>query len=194
MPKQICLIQGHPEDSPKTLCAALARSYLDGAKAGGHKVRKLNVAALDVPYLTASAEFPTPPPDQIQEAQGIIAAADHVVFIYPLWLGSMPAKLKAFLEQIARNEFLIKQDPKGGWPTKRMSGKSARVIVTMGMPAAAYQVLFGKTGVKSLEQGILTLSGFKPVRDTLIGSVGAADEKQRMKWLTAVRALGLRGV
>ncbi len=193
MPKHICLIQGHPEDNPKTLCSALARSYVDGAKAGGHKVRKLNVAALDAPFLTASADFLTPPPEQIREVQGFIAASDHVVFIYPLWLGTMPAKLKAFLEQIARNEFLIKQDSKGGWPTKLMRGKSARVIVTMGMPAAAYQVIFGKSGVKSLEQGILTLSGFKPVRDTLIGSVGAADEKRRIKWLAAVRALGVRG-
>jgi len=193
MPKQICLIQGHPEDNPKTLCHGLARSYLDGARAGGHKVRKLNVAALDVPYLASSADFLTSPPAQIKEAQDMIAASDHVVFVYPLWLGSMPAKLKAFLEQVARHEFLITQDPKGGWPTQKMKGKSARVIVTMGMPAAAYQLAFKKSGVKSMEQGILTLSGFKPVRDTLIGSVGAADENQRMKWLATVRMLGVKG-
>ncbi len=193
MSKQICLIQGHPEDNPKTLCHALARSYLDGAKAGGHKVRKINIATLDIPLLTSSADFLTEPPAQIKEAQALIAAADHVAFIYPLWLGSMPAKLKAFLEQIARHEFLIKQDPKGGWPTKNMKGKSARVIVTMGMPASAYQLAFGKSGVKSMEQGILSLSGFKPVRDTLIGGVGAADEKERAKWLATVRELGVRG-
>lgn len=193
MPKQICLIQGHPEDNPKRLCHALARSYLDGAKAGGHKIRKLNVATLDVPFLSSSAEFMEPPPAPIMEAQELIAAADHVVFVYPLWLGSMPARLKAFMEQVARNQFLIKEAPKGGWPVKNMKGKSARVIVTMGMPAAAYHLMFGKSGVKSMEQGLLSMSGFKPVRDTLIGGVDAADDKERARWLAAVRALGVRG-
>ncbi len=193
MPKQICLIEGHPDNRPDTLCRALAHSYLDGAKAGGHKVRKINIATTDVPLLSSAADFLTEPPEQIREAQALVAAADQVTFIYPLWLGSMPAKLKAFLEQLARNEFLIKQDPKGGWPVKKMKGKSARVIVTMGMPATAYRMLFDKSGVKSLEQGILSLSGFKPVRDTLIGGVGAADDKERAKWMATVRALGVRG-
>ena len=42
------------------------------------------------------------PPPAIAEAQRTIVWAEHLVIIYPLWLGSMPALLKGFLEQALR--------------------------------------------------------------------------------------------
>jgi putative NADPH-quinone reductase len=60
----------------------------------------------------------------------------------------------------------------------------------MGMPAPAYRLMFGKAGVKSMEQGILALAGFSPVKDTLIGLVDGASEKTRAGWLEKMRALG----
>ena len=36
-------------------------------------------------------------------AQADIGWAQHIVLFFPLWLGDMPAVLKAFLEQVARH-------------------------------------------------------------------------------------------
>ena len=41
-------------------------------------------------------------PEDVKEGQEAIVWADHIVFLYPLWLGDMPALLKAFLEQALR--------------------------------------------------------------------------------------------
>ncbi|MFP3873651.1 MAG: NAD(P)H-dependent oxidoreductase [Thiohalophilus sp.] len=35
----------------------------------------------------------------IVECQQQVRRADHLVIIYPLWLGGMPARLKGFFEQ-----------------------------------------------------------------------------------------------
>lgn len=50
----------------------------------------------------------------------------------------MPALLKAFFEQALRPGFAMSTSAKGGW-TKLLSGRSARVVVTMGMPAFVYR-------------------------------------------------------
>lgn len=188
--KSICLINGHPHGSKEHLCHAIADAYAKGARGAGAKLRRIDLAALDIPYLRDSADFATPPPKAILECQEAMRAADHLVVIYPLWLGSMPALVKSFFEQLSRNEFAIAASEKGGWPRKMLKGKSARVIVTMGMPSAAYKVFFGAHGVKSFESAILGMSGFKPIRETLIGGAGEIDDKRAKALFARMEALG----
>jgi putative NADPH-quinone reductase len=188
--KTVCIIQGHPHASGHHLCHALAQSYADGAKSAGARVRRIDLGAMDLPFLRDPADFATPPPDAVRTAQEAVMASDHLVVIYPLWLGTMPALVKAFFEHLSRNNFAIAQDPKGGWPRQMLKGKSARVIVTMGMPAAAYKLFFGADGVRGFESGILGMAGIKPIRETLIGGVGALSRTKAEAILARVRRLG----
>ncbi|NNC65231.1 MAG: flavodoxin family protein, partial [Gammaproteobacteria bacterium] len=73
-----------------------------------------------------------------------------------------------------------------------LRGKSARVIVTMGMPAFLYRWYFGAHGLKNLEQSILGFVGIKPVRATLIGRIENIGAGKRQRWLRKVEALGHR--
>ena len=41
-------------------------------------------------------------PDELKDTAEAIVWAEHIVFVFPLWLGTMPAMLKAFLEQVMR--------------------------------------------------------------------------------------------
>lgn len=190
MAKTICIIDGHPHKDRGHLCHALADAYKAGAKQAGHKVSVLTLAEMEIEFLRDPKDFTAPPGKAILDAQKTVKAADHVVVIYPLWLGTMPALVKAFFEQLSRNEFAIAKNEKGGWPRQMMKGKSARVIVTMGMPAAAYRLFFGGHGVKSFDTGVLGMAGFKPVRDTLIGGAGAVSEKAAARLFQRMRTLG----
>ena len=58
--------------------------------------------------------------------------------------------------------------------TKLLLGRSARVVVTMGMPAFIYRWYFGTPGLKSLTHD-LSLVGISPSRSTLIGRIEAMD-------------------
>ena len=102
--------------------------------------------------------------------QAVVGAADHLVIIYPLWLGDMPAILKSALEHLSCGGFVMAIDADGHWQQK-LKGKSARVVVTMGMPAVVYRLYFLSHSLKSLERNILRFAGMKPVRTTLMGRV-----------------------
>jgi putative NADPH-quinone reductase len=101
----------------------------------------------------------------------------------------MPAIVKGFLEQVLRPGFAFEAN-KRGWSPK-LRGKSARVVVTMGMPAAVYRWFFGAHGLKSLRRNILSFVGIRPVRATLLGLVESASPKRRARWLANLENLGL---
>lgn len=188
--KSVCIIDGHPDKARKHLCHAIADAYAKGARGAGLQTSRLDLATLDIPFVRVPADFAKPPPKAILNCQKAVKAADHLVVVYPLWLGSMPALVKAFFEQLARNEFAIGANEKGGWPRKMLKGKSARVIVTMGMPSAAYKIFLGAHGVKSFESAVLGMSGFKPIRETLIGGVGAWSDQRANALLARIEAMG----
>lgn len=185
----ISIINGHPDPSPGRFCAALCAAYCEGAREAGHTVAEVAVGALDLPYLTGQDEFETPPPPAIEAAQETVRGAQHIVLIYPLWLGTMPAKLKAFLEHLGRAHFLIGPTDGPGWPAKKMRGKSVHLVVTMGMPGLAYRAFFGAHSLKAMERGIFAIAGFRPIRHTIFGAVG--DPKRRERMLARVRRDGL---
>jgi len=189
---RIVIIQGHPDADPGRFCRALAKAYGNGAGAKGHEVHVIDIATLDFPVLRSRQtwESDTPPPPGIDAAQAAIQAAEHLVFIFPLWLGTLPALLKAFCEQVFRPGFAFAA--KGSALRARLGGRSSHTIVTMGMPAWVYRLWFGGHGLRSFQQGILRFVGIRPNRLTLIGSIEATTEAQRARWLARVKTLGER--
>jgi putative NADPH-quinone reductase len=111
----------------------------------------------------------------LRQAQDDISWAQHLVIFFPLWLGDMPALFKGFLEQVARPGFAFGGDRNNPMAKKLLAGRSARVVVTMGMPALLYRVYFRAHSIKSLKRNVLRFVGIRPVRETLIGMVGKTD-------------------
>jgi len=187
---RILILQGHPDPAPERFCRALAAAYADGATDAGHEVRRIDLATLGFDLLRTKEDHDHGAiPPVLAEAQQAVAWADHIVIVFPLWLGGMPALLKGFLEQVLRPGFAYRVE--GGWQ-RLLKGRSARIIVTMGMPALAYRFWFGGHGVKLLERSILRFVGIKPVATTLIGDVETMADDKRRKWLERLHDLGRR--
>ena len=192
MSRRVLVLNGHPDPAHRGLCQALADAYADGARDAGHDVRRLDVATLDFALLRSQASFETEaPPPAIAAAQQQILWADHLVVVFPLWLGDMPALLKGFLEQALRPGFAFTYRPRG-FPVMHLKGKSARVIVTMGMPALVYRWFYRAHGVKALKRNILGFVGYRPVRDTIVGGLGSRSPDSIKAALADARALGRR--
>lgn len=193
MPRRIVVIDGHPDPDAARFCHALADAYAEGAQSAGHEVRRVALAQTDIPMLRARRDWESGAVNSaLREAQESIGFADHLVIVYPLWLGSMPALLKAFFEQVFRPGFAIPAKHNTPW-SGLLKGKSARIVVTMGMPAFVYRWFFGAHSLKSLERNILRFSGIGPIRETLIGMVEAGGPERHRKWLAKLRALGADG-
>ncbi|WP_129774897.1 NAD(P)H-dependent oxidoreductase [Peristeroidobacter soli] len=193
MTEQILIIDGHPDPAPERFVHALADAYRDGAASGQHEVMMLRLADLEFPLLRTQADYQNGDPSQtIRRCQGLVDWATHVVILYPLWLGSMPAMLKALLEQVLRPGFAFSARKLGRWPVKLQSGKSARIVVTMGMPGWLYRWYFRAHSVRSLQRNILHFIGFRRVRATLIGNVAGLAGEARQGYLKKMRELGKR--
>lgn len=186
--RRILVVQGHPDRNPERLCRALADAYAAGAAQAGHEVRRLDIAWIDVPFLESQAEFEKGGvAAPLRPAAADFGWADHLVIVHPLWLGTVPAKLKALLEQVMRPGVAFRYRDEG-LPEKLFKGKSARMVVTMGMPAFAYRWMFGAHGVRGVARSILGFVGISPVRITYIGMNG----RGAARWLARLRELGRR--
>jgi putative NADPH-quinone reductase len=194
MGKRILLLQGHPDNSQRHFCHALADAYAAGALKGGHEIRHVEVAALDFPLLRSERDWEQGSlPPVLEDTQQAIKWAEHLVLFFPLWLGDMPALLKGFLEQVARPGFAFSGESTNPFMHKGLTGRTARVVVTMGMPTLVYRWYFRAHSVKSLERNILGFVGIAPIHETLIGRIGELTQEAAEKWLAKLEALGRNG-
>jgi len=194
MAPRIAIVQGHPDPIGSHFCHALADAYAEGAAAAGHQVDRIDVAAMDIPFAQSRADLEGPPPEPIARAQAVLTHATHIVLVFPIWNGGMPARLVAFLEHTFRKAFVFPDSPAGArlgfaayfTQRKALTGKSARVVVTMQMPAWLYRWFFRP----HLHRNPLKVSGVSPVRESLVGTVERLSVTRRDAWLARMRALG----
>jgi putative NADPH-quinone reductase len=191
MTERILILDGHPDPATERFVHALAGAYREGAEAGKHEVCALRLADLQFPLLRTQSDYERGDPiEVVRRCQSAMDWATHVVILYPLWLGSMPALLKGLLEQMLRPAFAFSTRKLGRWPVKLQGGKSARVVVTMGMPGWLYRWYYRAHSVRSLQRNILRFIGFRRVRATIIGSVALMNDEERGRHLQKIRAMG----
>jgi putative NADPH-quinone reductase len=188
--RKILIIDAHPDPDLGHFIHALAAEYAIGA--ARHETRTIKLGELDFPMVRSTENWlQGKPPAAIATAQNDILWAEHLAIFFPLWLGDMPALLKAFLEQVMRPGFALAYEDRG-FPGKLLSGRTARIVVTMGMPGLLYRHFYRAHSLKCLERNILKMVGIRPVGRTIIGSVEAG-EKHRRKWLAEMKLLGAAG-
>ena len=192
MTKRIAVIQGHPDPAGDHLLNAMADAYAGAATSAGHQVRRIEVAKLDFPLLRTQSDFETGqlPPTLVQPRDDM-RWAEHWVFLFPLWHGTMPALFKGFLEHIFRPGLAMEYKEKG-FPRRLLAGRSARIVVSMGMPVMLYRWYFGAFGLRGFERSVLSFAGIKPIRESLFG-LTFADDRKRAGWLEDLRRHGNRG-
>ncbi len=193
--KHIAIIQGHPDPEGNHFCHALAKAYLTGAESSGHNIKLIDIAQIEFPILRTQADYVEGEvPEPIKQVQPIVQSAQHLAIIYPLWLGTMPAYLKAFLEQLFRPSFAaIKTVGEKPWE-RQVSEKTAHIVVTMGMNEIIYRSYFMADGLKSPEANILAYSGINAIQETLIGSVESIGDAERKQWLDKMELTGRAGI
>ena len=186
--KKILIIQGHPD--PKSYCYALGETYKKAAQENA-EVKEIRVKDLQFnPNLDYGYNQSIPLEKDLEEAQNLIRWADHLVWIYPTWWGTMPALLKGFIDRVFLPGFAFKYRKGSVWWDKFLKGKSARLIVTMDSPTWFYHIVYGSPGHKAMKRNTLGFSGVKPVKILSIGPIKGSSDSKRGKWLEKVGILG----
>jgi putative NADPH-quinone reductase len=176
---------------PDSYSEALGQAYLRGAESGGHEAKLFVLARMNFDAILREGYRRAQPlePD-LAAAYAALHASDHLVFVFPLWCGDMPAIMKGFIERVLQPDLLAIQGShdKASWSI--LKGKSAHVIMTMGMPGWFYHWYFGRHALKLLKRNILHFAGVTPVRSTVYGMIEAVGDERRKQWLLEIEALG----
>ncbi|NJD31136.1 MAG: NAD(P)H-dependent oxidoreductase [Gammaproteobacteria bacterium] len=194
MTNRILIIDGHPDPTGAHFVHELADFYRQGAREGGHAVKVIRVGELRFPLLrNARSYVKGKVPPSILAAQKAITWADHIVVFYPLWLGTMPAKLKGFLEQVMRPGFAFAERGAGQHPQRLLKGRSARIVVTRGMPELFDEVDRSPRSIRNIVSDVLELCGVRPVRVMVVEGTETMTDVERDKAHYDMRRLGAVG-
>lgn len=186
----VLIILGHPRTD--SFCAALSERYKVGAAAAGAAIKTVVVSQLQFEKNVVVAE----PENQYFENDLVtvkkdILWADHLVFIFPTWWGSMPGILKSFIDRVFTPNFAFNEKRKWEYE-KLLSGKTAQLIITMDTPVFVYRFIYKAPGQNLLANATLKFCGVSPVRAKLISPVKYASAEQKEKWLDETEQMGKR--
>lgn len=180
------VVDAHP--SADSLCASLAAAYVEEARSAGAPVRSLVLRDLAFdPILHQGYRAEQPLEPDLVDASEAILAARHLVFVYPTWWGTYPALLKGFLDRVLLPGFAFRFTGPAAWD-KLLTGRSARLVVTLDWPVWAHHLIQGAPGRKAMARATLGFCGVGPVRATELSPAGRADERQREAFFARVRA------
>jgi putative NADPH-quinone reductase len=189
MNKRVLIVVGNP--TPGSFDHALAQRYAEGAEEAGAEVRLLAVDVLRFdPILRGGYHSTQTLEEDLVRAQEAILWAEHLVFVYPVWWGTMPALLKGFIDRVFLPGFAFKYRTKGALWDRLLTGRSAELIVTMDSPPWYYRWFAGQPGHRMMKRGVLEFCGVKPVGITSFGGVRRSTPEKREGWLAKARALG----
>ena len=128
-------------------------------------------------------------PDLLK-AQELIKWADHLVWVYPVWWGSVPAIMKGFIDRAFLPGFAFKKKEGSVWWDKFLVGKTARLISTLDQPVWYYKWINRNPSNHAMKKLTLQFVGVKKVRITTIGPMRLSTDEFRNKWLKKVEKLG----
>ena len=189
MGKRILIINGHPDE--ESFNYGLSEAYKAGAHASAAEVQEIRIRELDFdPNLQFGYRKRTELEPDLLNAQEAIRWANHLVWVYPVWWGSVPAMMKGFLDRVFLPGFAFKKREGSVWWDKYLTGKTARLICTLDQPAWYYRWVYGSPSHKAMKKLTMQFVGIKRVGVTTIGPIRLSQEAFRQKWLQRVEVLG----
>ena len=187
---QVLIINGHPD--PMSFNSALTEAYLKGVKSSNAEVSVISLRTLEFnPNLEFGYRKRTELEPDLLAAIAKIKAADHIVWMFPMWWCGYPALLKAFIDRTFLPGIAFDYEPGKTRPKQLLKGKTARIIITADTPKWYNRLFMKSPAINQLKKGTLEFCGIKPVKVTYISPIKASTSEFRNKWLLKIESLGV---
>ena len=188
--KKILIINGHPDK--ESFNHGISEAYKVGAIQSGATVKELKIAELRFdPNLKFGYRKRTALEPDLLDAQEKIKWAEHLVWVYPVWWGSVPALMKGFIDRVFLPGFAFKKREGSVWWDKYLTEKTARLICTLDQPAWYYKWVYGSPSHKAMKKLTMQFVGVRKVKITAIGPIRLSTGEFRQDWLHRIEKLGL---
>ncbi len=119
-------------------------------------------------------------PDDISKEQDLIKWADMMIYIYPVWWGSMPAITKGYIDRVFSWGFAYKTENKQIKPL--LTGKKAILMNTLGQSKQEYEKgMFAAINLVNSE-GIFGFCGVQIAEQVYFPSIHSVDKDELEKY------------
>jgi putative NADPH-quinone reductase len=126
----------------------------------------------------------------LAEAQTLIREANHLVFVFPVWWGGLPALMKGFLDRVLLPGFAFKYRKDSPWWDRLLTGRTAELWITMDAPPWYYRWIVHRPAYHQMKTAILGFCGIKLVRYAPFGPVKTSTDSQRRRWIEQAHSAG----
>jgi putative NADPH-quinone reductase len=196
---KVLLVLDHPytiasaENVPhqRSFSAAVAAAAIRGARAAGHEVDLIDLAAdgfqpaMTRADLAAWRQGGVVDP-LVADYQRRLLAAGHLAFVFPVWWEAMPAATKGFLDRVLTKGVVYEElpDAKGNPFRSRMRNLGGvSVLSVMTTPDKAYRWWYRDPLTKILFKGTFAKIGVKNLNWTNYASITDKTPGQRVALL-----------
>lgn len=187
--KQILIINGHPDN--ESFNHALAAAYKKGAEETNAQIEQINIADLSFnPILKFGYRKRTDLEPDLIKALDKIKAANHLVWVFPVWWAGYPAIMKGFIDRAFLPGITFQPIEGKPFPEKLLKGKTARLIITSDSPAWYDYLFMKRPAIRQFKKGTLEFCGVSPVKITYLSVIKNSTLKKRKAWLQKVYELG----
>jgi len=184
------IVFNHPYE--RSFCTAILQSVVRGLEAAGHQTDVLHLDNEQFDPVMRAADLKAftlgePVDPQVLEYRERLAAADHLIFIFPIWWELMPAMTKGFIDKVIFPGVAYDYDDTGRFPRmiKRFHQlKGITLITTMNTPSFFYHLFFGNAIKKALFTGTFWKMGYKNRKWINLSMVKFVSPEKRTRWLT----------
>ena len=164
---------------------------MKGAEQSNAIVRHIKIRDLQFnPNLAFGYRKRTELEPDLLKAQEDLKWADHIVWVYPVWWGSVPAIMKGFIDRTLLPGFAFKKREGSVWWDKYFTGKTARLICTLDQPPLYYKFINSAPSHHAMKKLTLSFIGVNKVKTTCIGPLRLSKDTFRTKWINKIEALG----
>ncbi len=187
---RVVIVFNHPYEG--SYCNAIFDTVKSGLDKAGHEIDIIHLdndkfnpvmTAEDLLAFKNKKSIDTQAKEYIQR----IKAADHLVFIFPIWWELMPALMKGFIDKVIFPGETYDYTSSGhGMVTLMKNIKSITVITTMNTPAIMYKLIYGDAVKKALIKGTFQKTGCKKVKWLSLNMVKMSSKDKREKWLKQI--------
>ncbi|MGN7821037.1 NAD(P)H-dependent oxidoreductase [Chitinophaga sp. 22536] len=189
--KKILIVNGHPDR--ESYNTQLQEAYKTGALQSGADVTEIHLGSLQFdPNLRYGYRKRMELEPDLLDAWEKIKAAEHIVWIFPVWWGSLPALMKGFFDRLFLPGFAFSYRENSMLINKKLKGKTSRLICTMDTPVWFHTLYYQSTGVRAFRSMVLRFCGIKIKGTTYIAPIKFMKPGGKEKGLQKVTALGKR--
>ncbi len=180
---RILVIDAHPRAD--SFCRGIVTSIANGASAATHEVRWLALRELSFDLNHTGQELEP----CLEHSRQEMLWAEHIMIVYPVWWGTMPALLKGWLDRVLQPGFAFEEREDGGWEGL-LGGRSATLIATMDTPRWIFGGMLHSCSIRALRDATLRFCGFSPIRVLIFSPIRTSTPELRQHWLAQARQEG----